>query len=51
MKSSILFLIFNHLDTTRKVFETIREAKPSRLYITYDGARDDRMLGWNVVRI
>lgn len=36
---AILFLIFNRLDTTRKVFQSIREAKPPRLYIASDGPR------------
>jgi hypothetical protein len=38
----ILFLIFNRPDSTRRVFETIRAAKPSRLYIAADGPRSDR---------
>lgn len=42
MKSPILFLIFNRPDTTRQVFETIREAKPPRLYIAADGPRKNR---------
>ena len=37
--SSILFLIFNRLDTASRVFEAIREARPSRLYIAADGPR------------
>ncbi|TQM47080.1 hypothetical protein BDE36_4839 [Arcticibacter tournemirensis] len=42
-KSPILFLIFNRPDTTYKVFEKIREAKPTRLYIAADGPRKDRI--------
>lgn len=42
MKSPILFLIFNRPDTTKLVFETIRQAKPPRLYIAADGPRKDR---------
>lgn len=39
MKSPILFLVFNRVDETIQSFETIRKAKPSRLYIAADGAR------------
>lgn len=42
MKSPILFLIFNRPDTTEKVFETIRQAQPPRLYIAADGPRSNR---------
>lgn len=42
MKTPILFIIFNRMDTTKKVFEKIREAKPPRLYIASDGARTDK---------
>lgn len=37
--SAILFLVFNRLQTTKKVFSAIREMKPSRLYIASDGHR------------
>ncbi|MBZ4219278.1 MAG: hypothetical protein LAC69_03705 [Chlorobium sp.] len=39
MESPILFLVFNRPDTTIKVFEAIRAAKPPRLYIAADGPR------------
>lgn len=42
MKSAILFMIFKREDTTRRVFERIREAQPPRLYIAADGPRKDR---------
>lgn len=42
MKTAILFLIFNRPDTTFRVFETIRQAKPPRLYIAADGPRENR---------
>ena len=42
MKSAVLFLIFKREDTTRKVFDRIREAKPPRLYIAADGPRQGR---------
>lgn len=37
----ILFLVFNRLETTQRVFEAIRQAKPPRLYIAADGPRDN----------
>jgi hypothetical protein len=46
-KSAVLFLIFNRPDTTRKVFEQIRTAKPARLYVAADAPRpgnDDDIL-------
>ena len=41
LKTPILFLIFNRLDTTEKVFEKIREQQPKYLYIAADGPRSD----------
>lgn len=38
-KSPVLFIIFNRPDTTLLVFNEIRKAKPSRLYIAADGPR------------
>ena len=38
----IAFLIFNRPDTTEKVFEAIREAKPPKLLVVADGPRKDR---------
>lgn len=35
----VLMLVFNRPDTTLKVFEAIRAAKPPELYIASDGAR------------
>lgn len=40
---SILFLIFNRPETTARVFDAIRLARPARLYIAADGARKDRV--------
>lgn len=37
----ILFLVFNRPDTTRKVFERIKEIKPTRLFIAADGPRSN----------
>ena len=42
LKTAVLFLVFNRLDTTKKVFESIQKAKPPKLYIAADGARDDK---------
>lgn len=42
MKKAVLFLIFNRLDTTKRVFEKIKEAKPPRLYLASDGAREEK---------
>lgn len=39
MKSPVLFLIFKREDTTKRVFERIREARPPKLYIAADGPR------------
>jgi hypothetical protein len=40
LNTAVLFLIFNRLETTKQVFESIKQAKPPRLYIAADGARD-----------
>tara|TARA_B100000900_G_C20591630_1_gene721847 strand:+ start:2278 stop:3261 length:984 start_codon:yes stop_codon:yes gene_type:complete len=40
LNTSVLLLVFNRLDTTKQVFEAIRQAKPPRLYIASDGPRD-----------
>ncbi|WP_404357400.1 nucleotide-diphospho-sugar transferase [Methylotuvimicrobium sp. KM1] len=42
LNTAVLFLVFNRPDTTRQVFEAIRKAKPPRLYIAADGAREKR---------
>ena len=42
LETPVLFLVFNRLDTTRKVFEAIRKAKPKKLYIAADGARENK---------
>lgn len=38
----ILFLVFNRVNHTKKVFETIRRIAPSKLYIASDGPRLDK---------
>lgn len=42
MQSAVLFLVFNRPDTTGRVFEAIRQAKPPRLYVAADGPRAGR---------
>ena len=42
LNTAVLFLVFNRIDTTKKVFEAIRQAKPPRLYIAADGARESK---------
>ena len=39
LNTAVLFLVFNRLDTTKQVFEAIRQAKPPRLYVAADGSR------------
>ncbi|MBP6311530.1 MAG: nucleotide-diphospho-sugar transferase [Flavobacteriales bacterium] len=39
LETAVLFLIFNRPDTTDKVFEAIRNARPPRLYLACDGPR------------
>ena len=39
LETAVLFLIFNRPDTTEKVLEVIRGARPPRLYIACDGPR------------
>ena len=41
-QTPILFLVFNRLDTTKQVFQRIKEIQPSKLYIASDGARESR---------
>jgi hypothetical protein len=42
LTTPVAFLIFNRPDTTAKVFETIRQAKPPKLLVVADGPRPDR---------
>lgn len=42
MKTAVAMIIFNRPDTTKEVFEAIRQAKPPRLYIISDAPREDR---------
>ncbi len=38
----VLFMIFNRPDTTQKVFNAIRQAKPKQLFIAADGPREGK---------
>lgn len=42
METPILFLTFNRPDKTARVFEVIREARPTTLYLASDGPREGR---------
>ncbi|PZO41466.1 MAG: hemolytic protein HlpA-like protein [Pseudanabaena frigida] len=41
LTTPVALIIFNRPDTTRKVFEAIRQAKPPKLLIVADGAREN----------
>jgi hypothetical protein len=43
LKTPVLFLIFNRPDTTKQVFEAIRQAKTPRLYVAADGPREGKL--------
>jgi hypothetical protein len=40
LATPVLFLVFNRPDTTKQVFESIRESKPPRMYVAVDGPRE-----------
>ena len=42
MRSAVLFLVFNRPESTRKVFDAIRAARPTKLYVAADGPRSSR---------
>ncbi|MCE5195252.1 MAG: hypothetical protein LLF28_07400 [Nitrospiraceae bacterium] len=42
LKTPVAFIIFNRPDTTEKVFEAIRMAKPPKLLVVADGPRADK---------
>ena len=42
LSTPVVFVIFNRSDTTAKVFERIRQAKPPKLLVIADGPRADR---------
>jgi len=43
LTTPVAFLIFNRPDTTARVFEVIRQAKPPKLLVVADGARVDQL--------
>ncbi len=43
--SPVLFIIFNRLETTKRVLTAIKRAKPKRLYIASDGGRNETEKG------
>lgn len=42
LHTPILFLLFNRPDTTQKVFNTIKKAKPRQFFVAADGPRPDK---------
>lgn len=42
LQTPVIFVIFNRPDTTAKVFEAIRQARPAKLLVVADGPRPDR---------
>ncbi len=42
LTTPVLFLIFNRPDTTQRVFDAIRESKPSQLFVSADGPREGK---------
>jgi hypothetical protein len=42
LRTPVAFFIFKRPDTTKQVFEAIRQAKPSKLFLIADGPRPDR---------
>lgn len=42
LNTAVLLLVFNRPDTTMQVFDTIRQARPPRLYVAADGPREGR---------
>ena len=39
LQTPVLFIVFNRLDLTKRVFERIRQAEPAQLFIAADGSR------------
>lgn len=42
IKTPIIFVVFNRVDTTEKVFEAIREVQPPKLLVIADGPRANK---------
>jgi len=43
IKKPILFIIFNRPETTKKVFEAIRQSRPPTLFVAADGPRENKI--------
>jgi hypothetical protein len=43
LDTAVLLLAFNRPETTRRVFASIRQARPARLYVAADGPRASRL--------
>ena len=43
MNTPVLFLIYNRSEYTKKVFESIRKARPKKLFIHADGPKKDNL--------
>lgn len=41
LHTAVLFLVFNRPNTTKQVFEAIRQARPPKIYVASDGAREN----------
>jgi hypothetical protein len=42
LETAVLFLVFNRLHITKRVFERIKQVKPLRLYLASDGPRPEK---------
>ena len=42
-KTPILFIIFNRIETTKLVFESIKKIRPEKLYLAADGPRNNNL--------
>jgi len=42
LETPVLFLIFNRPDNTSEVFESIKQARPKKLFVAADGPRDGK---------
>ena len=42
LTTPVLFLIFNRPDTTQRVFDEIKKARPSQLFVSADGPREGK---------
>jgi hypothetical protein len=42
LQTPVLFLVFNRPETTRRVFDVIRQKRPTQLFVAADGPREGR---------